>query len=187
MRGGVGFPAFVIAAGIGFAGIGVGGTPALAQVGAGTTPSSDIWQTGTEPTAGLSSARQSPNVAPNAPAGPAGSTSTQTALPSWYPQPPGTPWAGGTFYSGVTVGTFYDDNVFATSMKRLADWAFFARPEAQWVKQGQNYTFTTDGWVEGRDYARILVRKPDQWRRRRGLHCDARQRYANPRRRALYP
>jgi hypothetical protein len=155
MRGGIGFPAFFIAAGIGFAGIGVGGTPALAQVGVGNTPSSDIWQTGTQPTPGLSSARQSPNMQPNAPAGPAGSTSTQSALPSWYPQPRGTPWAGGTFYSGVTVGTFYDDNVFATNMNRLADWAFFARPEAQWVKQGQNYTFTSDGWVEGRDYARF--------------------------------
>jgi hypothetical protein len=55
----------------------------------------------------------------------------------------------------VTVGTFYDDNIFATNTNRLADWAFFARPEAQWVKQGQNYTFTTDGWVEGRDYAKF--------------------------------
>ena len=131
------------------------GSPAIAQVSSSGTPSSDIWQTGTQPIPELSSARQSPNTQPNAPAGPVGNTSTQSAFPSWYPQPPGTPWAGGTFYSGVTVGAFYDDNVFATSTNHSADWAFFARPEAQWVKQGQNYTFTADGWVEGRDYARF--------------------------------
>jgi hypothetical protein len=131
------------------------GSPAVAQVSSSGAPSSDIWQMGTQPTPGLSSARQSPNMQPNAPAGPVTGTPTQSALPSWYPQPPGTPLAGGTFYSDLTVGTFYDDNIFATNTNRLADWAFFARPEAQWVKQGQNYTFTTDGWVEGRDYARF--------------------------------
>jgi hypothetical protein len=55
----------------------------------------------------------------------------------------------------VTVGSFYDDNVFAANTNRMADWTFFARPEARWVKQGQNYTFTTDGWAECRDYARF--------------------------------
>ena len=32
--------------------------------------------------------------------------------------------------TGVTVGTFYDDNVFATNTNRQSDWAFFARPES---------------------------------------------------------
>ena len=76
-------------------------------------------------------------------------------MPSWYPQVPGTPWAGGRLYTGVTLGTFYDDNVFATHTNRMHDWAFFARPEVGWVKQGQNYTVTADGFVEGRDYARF--------------------------------
>jgi opacity protein-like surface antigen len=129
-------------------------TAAFAQVGPGA-PSSDIWQTGTQPIPGLYSARQSPNLQPSAAAQPVSNQTAPTAWPSWYPQPPGTPLAGGTLYSGITLGTFYDDNVFATNTNRLSDWAFFARPELQWVKQGQNYTFTSDGWIEGRDYARF--------------------------------
>lgn len=128
-------------------------SPALAQMAPTGQP--DIWQSGTAPLTGLASSRQSPNIQPVAPAQPVSNQATaQAALPSWYPRPPGTPLAGGTFYSGVTVGTFYDDNIFATHTNRLADWAFFARPEASWVKQGQNYSFATDGWIEGRDYAK---------------------------------
>jgi Putative beta-barrel porin 2 len=52
----------------------------------------------------------------------------------------------------VTAGAFYDDNIFATHTNLQHDWAFFARPEMQWIKQGQNYTFAADGYVEGRDY-----------------------------------
>jgi hypothetical protein len=122
-----------------------------AQVGPGTS-STDVWQGGTQPLPGLYAPRQSPNLQPNAPAQPVSSQTSQGAWPSWYPQPVGTPVAGGTLYTGVTVGTFYDDNVFATTSNHLSDWAFFARPEAQWVTQGKNYTFSADGWVEGRDY-----------------------------------
>ena len=130
------------------------GTPAFAQLG--TFPSgTDIWQTGTGAVPGLFVARQSPNLAPAAPAQPVSNQSTPTSWPSWYPQVPGTPVAGGTLVTGITVGAFYDDNIFATNTNRLHDWAFFARPEFTWVKQGQNYTVATDGFVEGREYARF--------------------------------
>lgn len=130
--------------------------PAHAQVGPGGPSTDDsTWQTGTSPVPALYSARQTPNLQPAAPSQPVNNKAAQTAWPSWYPQAPGTPLGGGTLYTGVTVGTFFDDNVFATSSNRQSDWAFFARPELQWVKQGQNYTFTTHGFIEGRDYARF--------------------------------
>lgn len=130
---------------------------ASAQVapGSGTGYGNGIWQTGAPPVPALYSARQTPNNAPSAPSQPAGSQSAQSSWPSWYPQAPGTPWAGGTLFTGVTAGTFFDDNVFATNSNRQSDWAFFARPEVQWVTQGQNYTFGADGWLEGRAYDRF--------------------------------
>jgi Putative beta-barrel porin 2 len=127
---------------------------AAEQVAAQTAPSSpqpdnnNIWQTGTGPIPGY--ARQTPNVQPTTQAMPAG---TPTALPAWYSQGSGIAVGGGRFYADGTVGTFYDDNVFATNVNRQHDFAFFQRPEAAWVKQGQNYTVSADGFVEGREYS----------------------------------
>jgi Putative beta-barrel porin 2 len=130
------------------------GTPAFAQLGTASSRA-DIWQTGTGAVPGLYVARQLPNLAPVAPAQPVSNQATPTGWPSWYPQVPGIPVAGGTLVTGITVGTFYDDNVFATNTNRMQDWAFFQRPEFTWVKQGQNYTFAADGSIEGREYARF--------------------------------
>jgi hypothetical protein len=134
--------------------VAMAGTPAFAQVGIGS-PTSDIWQTGTLPVPGIAVARQSPSVEPAAPAQPVGSQPAQTGWPTWYSPPPGTPVAGGTLVTGITVGTFYDDNIFATNTGRMGDWAFFERPEFTWAKQGQNYTVTTDGFIEDREYVRF--------------------------------
>src|SRR4029077_1207707 len=126
-----------------------------AQIGPSGMTASDIWQTGTQPTPGLSSARQLPNQQPAAAGQPVSYQPVQPARPSWSPQQTGIPLAGGTLFAGLTVGTFYDDNVFAAHTNHLADWAIFERPELQWVKQGQNYSFSADGFVENRDYARF--------------------------------
>lgn len=134
------------------------GTPALAQLGMSGTSSTDIWQNGTQAVPQLGVARQSPTVQPMAASGPAGSVNNQpnANYPSWYPQqPPGTPVAGGTLVTGVTVGAFYNDNVFATNTGRMGDWAVFERPEFTWFKQGQNYSVSTDGFIEGREYAKF--------------------------------
>lgn len=133
------------------------GAPALAQVGPSNTNSYNggIWQTGTAPISGLNAPRQSPIAQPTAPAQPVSNQGAAAGWPSWYPQTPGMPVAGGTLFAGVTVGTFYDDNVFATNTNRMNDWAAFERPEFNWIKQGQNYTLTTDGYIEGREYAKF--------------------------------
>jgi hypothetical protein len=122
---------------------------ASAQI-APTSPAANenIWQNGTTPVPAY--ARQTPNAQPTTQAQPAG---TPTALPAWYTQGSGIPLAGGRFYADGTAGTFYDDNIFATNINRQHDFAFFQRPEAAWVKQGQNYTVSADGFVEGREYA----------------------------------
>ncbi len=132
-------------------------SPASAQVGTGGAvgDGGNVWQTGAPPVPGLSTSRETPNIAPSAPSQPIGNQSAQPAWPSSTPQPPGKPLAGGTLFTGVTAGTFFDDNVFATNANRQSDWAFFARPEAQWVQQGRNYTISTDGWLEGRGYAQF--------------------------------
>ena len=145
MRRGVAGVALCVAA--------VAGSPAFAQVGLGG-PTSDIWQTGTSPIPQLYVARQTPNGQPAAPAGPVSNQPAQ-AYPSWYPQPVGTPVAGGTLVTGVTLGSFYDDNVFAANTGRMGDWAFFERPEFSWIKEGQNYTLATDGFIEGQEYAKF--------------------------------
>jgi Putative beta-barrel porin 2 len=126
--------------------------PVSAQIGPGGSAldSGSIWQNGTTPLPGYG--RQSPNLQPTTQSQPAGSPATS---PAWYSQGAGIPFAGGRFFADGTVGTFYDDNVFATNANRLHDWAFFQRPEAAWVKQGQNYTVSTDAFVEGREYARF--------------------------------
>ena len=145
----IGFLALVAAA------VASSATLSQAQVGPGAPNSSDdIWKTGTALTPGLGSARQTPNLQPATAGQPVSSPTAQTGKPQWDSQPQGTPFDGGALYTAATVGAFYDDNVFATNTNRLHDWAFFARPELQWIKHGQNYTFTADGFIEGRDYAR---------------------------------
>jgi hypothetical protein len=130
--------------------------PVAAQLVPNPTQSgaSSLWQSADQAAAALSSPRQSPNQAPATPAQPASDQTTSTAAP-WYPQSPGMPVAGGTLYSGVTAGAYYDDNVFATNSNPMSDWAVFARPEFGWVTKGQNSTFAVDGFIEGRDYARF--------------------------------
>jgi hypothetical protein len=128
----------------------VTGSPAFAQMGLGGAAS--VWEPGT----GLSVARQTPGVPPPAAAQPVSNQAAAPAgWPSWYQQPVGTPVAGGTLVTGITLGTFYDDNIFATNTNRLSDWAFFERPEFLWIKQGSNYAISTDGFIEGRQYARF--------------------------------
>ena len=57
--------------------------------------------------------------------------------------------------AGGTLGVFYDDNVFASHTGAKPDTALVARPELSWIKQGPNYTFTVDGFVEGRDHTQF--------------------------------
>ncbi len=118
------------------------------------TTTTDIWQNGGQPLGGLYSARRLPNSQPTAPSRPASAQAAPGNVAA-NSQAPGLAWAGGTLYSGITAGVFYDDNVFASHSNPRSDTAFIERPELSWVKQGQNYTFTTDGYIEGREYARF--------------------------------
>jgi Putative beta-barrel porin 2 len=124
-------------------------TTAYAQ----TAPSAaESWTADTGQTGfGLLSSRREPNAQPAAPSQPVGATASN----SWPTSAPpiGYAFAGGTLTTGVTVATFYDDNVFATKTNRMSDLAFVARPEFAWVTQGKNYTFGADGFIEGRRYA----------------------------------
>lgn len=144
MRIGIGLVALAVAA--------VAGGQASAQTApSGPAPNNNnIWQNGTAPVPLYG--RQSPNVQPTTWAQPAGNAS---APPAWYGQGSGIPLAGGRFYADGTAGVFFDDNVFATNINRQSDFAFFQRPEAGWVKQGQNYTVSVDGFVEGREYVKF--------------------------------
>jgi hypothetical protein len=103
---------------------------------------------------GLLSSRRQPNVLPGASSQPA-NVAASGSWPTSAPPVPTYGFAGGTLTAGVTVATFYDDNVFATQTNRMSDMAFVARPEFAWVTQGNNYTFRTDGFIEGRRYARF--------------------------------
>jgi hypothetical protein len=143
MRNGFALAAFLLFA---------AGTPAFAQFAGVGTPGNlgNVWQTGTVPVPNIYTARQTPNLQPTAQLQPVSNQSA--AWPAWYSQTLGMPLAGGRIFAGGTAGMFYDDNVFATNTHRLADWAFFQRPEFAWVRQGQNYTVTTDGFIEGREY-----------------------------------
>jgi hypothetical protein len=92
------------------------GERASAQTGpSGPALDNNVWQNGTAPIPGYG--RQAPNMQPTTQATPAG---TPTPTPVWYGQGSGIPLAGGRFYADGTVGTFYDDNVFATNIKRLS-------------------------------------------------------------------
>lgn len=57
-----------------------------------------------------------------------------------------------TFYLGITVGAYYDDNVFATNANRRSDWVGFVRPElgVRWV--GERATVVAQGYVEDRQH-----------------------------------
>jgi hypothetical protein len=129
-------------------GVAFGTAPAFGQVG--PTSSGDIWQAGTAPVSNLNVGRSLPNATPAAPAQPVSNQTSQQA-----PGVTGVPVGGGTLYPSVTAGAFFDDNVFATNSNRMSDWAFFERPELSWVRQGPNYTFAADGFVEGREYVRF--------------------------------
>jgi hypothetical protein len=119
------------------------------------TNNADVWQNGGQPLTGLYSARQLPNSQPTAPSRPANGSGAPNPIAAAGPQTPGIAWAGGTLYTGITAGTFYDDNVFASHSNPRSDTAFIERPEFSWVTQGQNYTFATSGFIEGREYARF--------------------------------
>ncbi len=144
MRRGVGFAALLAV---------FVGTPALAQMGPSSPLSgigSGVWQSGAAPLPYFG--REMPNVQPLAPTQPVGNQPEQISTQNAPIVTKAAPADGGTWYFGGTGGVFYDDNVFATNIDRMHDWAFFERPEVAWVKQGQNYTFTADGFVEGREY-----------------------------------
>ena len=111
-----------------------------------------IWQSGAAPLPYVG--RETPNIQPLAPTQPIGNQ-PQIATQNAPIVTKGPPASGETWYFGGTGGVFYDDNVFATNSGHLHDWAFFQRPEVGYVKQGQNYTFTADGFVEGREYVRF--------------------------------
>lgn len=103
----------------------------------------------------IGSPRQQPNVEPTAPTRPAADASAPQDATVALPPASGYAWAGGTFFSGITVGTFYDDNVFASHVNRQSDVAVLARPEFAWAAQGQNFTVGADGYLEGRRYVRF--------------------------------
>jgi Putative beta-barrel porin 2 len=121
---------------------------AAGQASAQLANGGNVWQNGTTPLPDYG--RALPNQQPTTQSQPAG---TSSAPAPGYASGAGIAVAGGTFYANGTVGTFYDDNIFATNTNRQHDWAFFQRPELSWATQGQNYTFSTDAFVEGREYA----------------------------------
>jgi hypothetical protein len=126
--------------------------PAYAQ----TPPSSvDPWTAGTTGIdSGVSSSRREPSSPPSAPSRSA-SDAPSSNWPASAPPVAGYGFAGGTLTTAVTMATFFDDNVFATATHRLSDVVFVARPEFSWVTQGKNYTLSTDGFVEARQYAQF--------------------------------
>ncbi len=54
--------------------------------------------------------------------------------------------------TAATVGSIYDDNVFATHGTRKSDVAFFARPELSLAASGADYALQGSAFVEGRKY-----------------------------------
>jgi len=59
---------------------------------------------------------------------------------------------GITWYPGITVGAFYDDNVFATNSNKVADWAAVVRPELGVRSVGPNHLVQAQAFVEAREY-----------------------------------
>jgi hypothetical protein len=108
---------------------------------------------GLSPSTGLLPSRQQPNVEP-ASSQPVGNAPA-TSWPASAPPVANYAFAGGVLTTAATVATFFDDNVFASNSNRQSDLVFVARPEFAWATQGSNYTFGTDGFIEGRRYARF--------------------------------
>lgn len=122
-------------------------TPAFAQTAAYRA---DPAMTNTEQgDVGLSPARQQPNVMPIAPSQPV-NAATAAKWPVAAAPVPSYAFAGGYLTTGVTLATYYDDNVFATRTNRQAALVVVGRPEFSWATQGKNYTLGTDGYIEGR-------------------------------------
>ena len=60
-----------------------------------------------------------------------------------------------TLTPGVTAGSFFDDNVYATAVGRKSDVAFFLRPEIAASAKGEDYGLLASAYVEGRKFARL--------------------------------
>ncbi len=73
----------------------------------------------------------------------------------YQPAPVGFTAGAWQIFPQITAGAFYDDNVFATNSNRQSDWAYLVRPELGLRTSGQNYVFTTQGFVEDRQYSRF--------------------------------
>jgi opacity protein-like surface antigen len=127
-------------------------TPAFSQSGDYQSgPSAPlVWQTGSAP---LPPSRQQPDAQPNPLSLPPSEKSGASGWPNWYPPAPAYSFAGGTLNTGITLGTYFDDNVFATHTNRLSDWAVVARPVFGWNAQGKNFTVAVDGFIEAVDHA----------------------------------
>jgi hypothetical protein len=85
------------------------------------------------------------------------SVSTEAAPGTAKGQPGPTGFQAGPIriYPSITAGTFFDDNVFANSVNRRSDWAFFARPEVAVFERGPNHAIEGHAFVEGRDYSKF--------------------------------
>ncbi|HZP78224.1 MAG TPA: outer membrane beta-barrel protein [Pseudolabrys sp.] len=93
----------------------------------------------------------------NAPDVPSVSRSITDRWPSSVAPAPAVGFTAGAWqiFPQVTAGAFYDDNVFATNSNRQSDWGYLVRPEIGARTQGSNYVFTTQGFVEDRQYTRF--------------------------------
>ena len=60
-----------------------------------------------------------------------------------------------TLTPGVTAGSFFDDNVYATTVSRKSDVAFFVRPEIAASAKGEDYGLLASAYIEGRKFVRL--------------------------------
>lgn len=117
---------------------------------AGRTPSStDNWQT---PSGALDAPTPSSVRGQTSTQGPAAQSYAPQAWPPFGPQPVGIQVGNLTIFPAVTLGAFYDNNVFAAGVNRRSDWAGFVRPELGLRWTGSNYVFGVQGFVERREY-----------------------------------
>lgn len=71
-------------------------------------------------------------------------------------QPVGVPGGSVIWYPSLTAGAFYDDNIFARTVNRLGDWAYFVRPEIAFRSNNwQNAELGGAAFVEKRWYDRF--------------------------------
>ena len=83
-------------------------------------------------------------------------TEPSTARPSAAGPTIGIPAGNVIIYPSVTLGAFYDDNVFARSTNRAGDWAYFVRPEIAWRSNNwANADVGAQAFVEKRWYSRF--------------------------------